>query len=383
MLHRTLCATGLFALFSPLAAQSMRTVDDDGPADFTTIQAAIDASSIGDTILVQDGSYPDFTLTKGLILVGIGDADVLTLGGGGFTVENLPVGQSARIVNLGVTALSPLAMASIVVRNNAGTVHLTDLGQPPLGGPLEISNSAFVTLHGSAIHGGVTGGFTIDTSTVQISDCEILGSGSTSAGAPAVVVSSSDVHVASSTFAGSADPLFGAHYPGIQLQSGTLCLGANVSVGAGAGVGAVPAIETAGGLITLDPAVELAAVGGAPDISGPASITTSNLPDTAILEATAGGGALTVRTWAPVGASAVTLIADPGGPLPTPFGDLTLSGALLTLDAGTVSAAGQRTTSVSVSPSTLAGFTLAAQAIVLDASGLRLSVGSTAVFAAP
>jgi len=33
------------------------TVDDDGPADFSTIQAAIDDSNDGDTVLVADGSY--------------------------------------------------------------------------------------------------------------------------------------------------------------------------------------------------------------------------------------------------------------------------------------------------------------------------------------
>ena len=33
------------------------TVDDDGPADFATIQAAIDDSNDGDTVLVADGTY--------------------------------------------------------------------------------------------------------------------------------------------------------------------------------------------------------------------------------------------------------------------------------------------------------------------------------------
>ena len=33
------------------------TVDDDGPADFSTIQAAIDDANDGDTVLVVDGTY--------------------------------------------------------------------------------------------------------------------------------------------------------------------------------------------------------------------------------------------------------------------------------------------------------------------------------------
>ena len=33
------------------------TVDDDGPADFNNIQAAVDDANGGDTIIVADGIY--------------------------------------------------------------------------------------------------------------------------------------------------------------------------------------------------------------------------------------------------------------------------------------------------------------------------------------
>ncbi len=49
----------LILLLTVASAQAGRTwfVDDDQPANFTTIQAAIDAAANGDTILIRDGIY--------------------------------------------------------------------------------------------------------------------------------------------------------------------------------------------------------------------------------------------------------------------------------------------------------------------------------------
>ncbi len=38
-------------------AETTWYVDDDAPADFSTIQAALNAASNGDTIIVRDGTY--------------------------------------------------------------------------------------------------------------------------------------------------------------------------------------------------------------------------------------------------------------------------------------------------------------------------------------
>ena len=38
-------------------AETIWYVDDDAPADFSTIQAALDAAAAGDTIIVRDGIY--------------------------------------------------------------------------------------------------------------------------------------------------------------------------------------------------------------------------------------------------------------------------------------------------------------------------------------
>jgi len=59
----------LLSLFASSAAASTWVVDDSGGADFTTIQAAVDAASPGDVLLVQAGSYAAFTLDRDLSIL--------------------------------------------------------------------------------------------------------------------------------------------------------------------------------------------------------------------------------------------------------------------------------------------------------------------------
>lgn len=57
---------------NPLAA-AVYTVDDDGPADFSSIQSAINFAGSGDTILVKSGTYiEDIVLKSGVKVLGEG-----------------------------------------------------------------------------------------------------------------------------------------------------------------------------------------------------------------------------------------------------------------------------------------------------------------------
>jgi len=60
-----------FNVQSVKAESKTWTVDDDGPADFSSIQAAINAASSGDTVFVRSGIYSEtLTIAKAISLIG-------------------------------------------------------------------------------------------------------------------------------------------------------------------------------------------------------------------------------------------------------------------------------------------------------------------------
>ena len=82
----TLFLTGMLTLtlnIQPVEAEPRTwTVDDDGPADFSSIQEAINAASSGDTIIVSEGMYAEgqINVTKSLTILANGTAVVDGLG---------------------------------------------------------------------------------------------------------------------------------------------------------------------------------------------------------------------------------------------------------------------------------------------------------------
>jgi len=86
---RGLRSAALFAtaalLISPLLLGRTITVDDNGPAEFSSIQAAIDAAVPGDLVSVAAGTYNEnLTFKNGVSVVGVGSS-VTTLNGGGLS----------------------------------------------------------------------------------------------------------------------------------------------------------------------------------------------------------------------------------------------------------------------------------------------------------
>ncbi len=86
-----LLITGILMLTSnvqPVKAEPRTwTVDDDGPADFHTIQEAINAANPGDTIYVKAGIYyENVIVNKTITLIGESKSDCLVDGGGSSAV---------------------------------------------------------------------------------------------------------------------------------------------------------------------------------------------------------------------------------------------------------------------------------------------------------
>ena len=71
-----------FLIFAQIIIINATTyiVDDDGPADFTTIQSAIDSASSGDTVFVKAGTYREvLIIDKNISLLGEGSDSTIIL----------------------------------------------------------------------------------------------------------------------------------------------------------------------------------------------------------------------------------------------------------------------------------------------------------------
>ncbi|MEM7202178.1 MAG: hypothetical protein AAF628_18055 [Planctomycetota bacterium] len=108
--------------FAAISAQTVLVVDDDGGpgAEFTEVQAAIDAAAPGDTILVKGGTYNAATIDAiSLQLVADRGAAVLLQG---VVVRNLAPTDTVVIHGFTINGLGP----SLDVRQSAGVLWLED-----------------------------------------------------------------------------------------------------------------------------------------------------------------------------------------------------------------------------------------------------------------
>ncbi|CAE7357433.1 grlQ [Symbiodinium necroappetens] len=119
-----------FLLSVGAAPGATLTVDDDGPADFATLQAAINASSDGDEIVIMPGNYtgPFDTLGRSILLTGTDPGDPETVdstilnGSTNHRVMNIPP-SAALVILRGLTNHAAGEGGAIAVRDGELTAQ--------------------------------------------------------------------------------------------------------------------------------------------------------------------------------------------------------------------------------------------------------------------
>lgn len=147
-----------------LAAGGTITVDDDGPADFATLQEAIAAASPGDVVLVRDGIYRG-TANRNLAFGGKAITVRSEDGPDGCVIDCENAGRAFSFVNA-ETAASRLE--GLTIRNGLadnGAAILCSGASPVVAGCVFEANRA--TVHGGAV--------TLTSSTATISECRFIG----------------------------------------------------------------------------------------------------------------------------------------------------------------------------------------------------------------
>jgi hypothetical protein len=143
-----------------LAAQGhVWHVDDSGGADFTTVQAAIDAAADGDTIVIEFGDYTFFVVDAKALVITAAAGQKPYFGDTKSTVRNLSADQT-------VVLRSYTTNGSLALTDNQGTVWLEDVELGHAAPPslfvassvaIEAKNCASVVISRCSAHGAGTG----------------------------------------------------------------------------------------------------------------------------------------------------------------------------------------------------------------------------------
>jgi hypothetical protein len=143
----------------PTCGQSVKNV----PADYPTIQAAINAASIGDTIQIAAGTYnEDVRLVSGICLEGAGiDQTIISRSGAsGITSNNL-----SYVIIKGLTVQDSGCAPGVC-------------GGGGNGGGIQLSQSSNITIQSCRLTGNAAvdgGGISVSQSTVAMDHCLIDG----------------------------------------------------------------------------------------------------------------------------------------------------------------------------------------------------------------
>jgi len=192
----------------PTCDQSVKNV----PADYPTIQAAINAANIGDTVKVAAGTYnEDLTLKSGICLEGAGiDQTIISKSG------------ASGITGDGV---SYVIIKGLTVQNSGCAPGVCGGGGN--GGGIQLSQSSNITMQSCRLTGNAAvdgGGMSVSQSTVTMDHCLIDGNTASNVGAGVVKDAASTVAFTNVTVANNnwVNPLGNGGVGGIQSDGSGL-----------------------------------------------------------------------------------------------------------------------------------------------------------------
>ena len=360
-MNTSLISASLAALALASAPCAQTIVSGGGPA----LQNAIVAAAIGDTILVQAGTYDPVLVDKGLtVICDPGVAFTNTAQSISVQIHVIPVGQTVRWFGGEVLPSTPVGefrvflcqgvvqvegvIAPNCISNDSAQVSFTDC-QFSLRTQVDNSTVAFTNceLHRTlACIGSVCSSLeVVDGGTALVTDCVIVGPPGFSFISPAA--------------------------PGIYVDNSTVRLaGSGTSVtGGGVNIASIR-VGPLGGTIDQDP---LAVLNGAV-LGGTANVTT--VPAISTVGGTV-GQAIPLTTYGEPGSFAFAVVGLPIPHVPTPFGDLWLLPPGLVVGSGVLPANGELLANFTV-PSGASGLSLTFQPVAIQLNG-DLIIGSPTV----
>lgn len=338
-------------LASALLAQTTHVVTGGGPA----LRLAIAAAAPGDAFDVQAGSYEAVTVTRaarillragaqvagpygqgipGLTVTGLPQPEAVVVTGG--SVEGIALLSSSGAVVLDSVQFDSPTFAQSTIQTCTGPVVVTGatVPLPTSYSTLAITGSSQVSFTDSALPRLV-----VTNSHVALSNTTLVPYGGTwpPGGRPSLRIVSGSVCVTGGQLRGGVAASWPFTESAIRLEQGELVLTGSALVQESSPIlAAVPAIDSVGGSIRIDPGVTLL---GNPPIAGPAVATFATVP-AVVRSRSPGSSTFQVTVLAAPSSLSFTLIALPTQVATSPFGPLWLRPDSPILDVGIVPATG-------------------------------------------
>jgi hypothetical protein len=162
---RTLACSGFVTLF--VAAAPAVAADRHVPADYVTIQDAIDAALLGDTVMVADGTYTGVG-NRDLVV----SLDITVASAGGAGACTIDCGGVSRAFNI----TSDATITGFTITNGftdfRGGAMFIESADPTIDGCVFLENTAGP---GAAVFSGLGGAVWLDEADATFVDCDFLG----------------------------------------------------------------------------------------------------------------------------------------------------------------------------------------------------------------